>query len=137
MNYIDIFEYLNAHSLSLRLVHDCLNYCYLNQGTSKQIETLINKVDAGFMEMRLQFQKLTTLIKTKDRKLPSTFVVLSVDKTRSKAREAVAAATQEMYNMFLSSTSISFVSSFLQNKVCDLYLLCECCKQMRGNYILI
>ena len=103
----------------------------MSHAISKQFEIVNKKLDRNLDEIKNLFKKLETLIKTKDRKYPSSFVVL----TKSRAKDNVAATTKEMYkNLFTDYISLS---SFLQNKICDLYLICECCSQIQGSNILL
>jgi len=82
-----------------------------------------------------QFQKLKNFMKSKDRKHPSAFVVFTADKSdQTKAQDAVTKATQGLYKLFLQQTNVSSsISNYLQNKVCDLYLICEHCNQTQGT----
>ena len=98
-------------------------------------------------EIVTQFQKLKKFIKSKDRKHPSTFVVFSADDSNHNNKnhnhnsnnktDAVTKVTKGMYELFLEPTSTSSLSHFLQNKVCDLYLICESCNQIQGNTNLV
>lgn len=83
-----------------------------------------------------KFKSLNKFIKSKDRKHPFSFVVFIDEndkKSSTKAKDAVVRATQGLYELFLQPTNMSFVSDFLQNKVCDLYLICESCNQIQGR----
>ena len=92
-----------------------------------------------------QFQKLKNFMKSKDRKHPSAFVVFTADKSdtvvfkadnsdKKIAQDAVTKATQGLYELFLQQTNVSSsISYYLQNKVCDLYLICEHCNQTQGT----
>ena len=81
-----------------------------------------------------QFQILKIFMKSKDRKHPSAFVVFAADKSDTKAQDAVTTVTEGLYKLFLQQANVSSsLSYYLQNKVCDLYLICENCNQTQGT----
>ena len=123
------------------MVHRDLQSVYVGQGLSNQLRVMRKDI----YEMATQFQKLKKFIKSKDRKHPSTFVVFSADDSNHNNKnhnsndktDAVTKVTKGMYELFLEPTSTSSLSHFLQNKVCDLYLICESCNQIQGNTNLV
>ena len=123
------------------MVHRDLQSVYVGQGLSNQLRVIRKDIS----EIATQFQKLKKFIKSKDRKHPSTFVVFSADDSNHNNKnhnsndktDAVTKVTKGMYELFLEPTSTSSLSHFLQNKVCDLYLICESCNQIQGNTNLV
>ena len=125
------------------MVHRDLAPRYVAQDLSNQLRVMRKDIS----EIVTQFQKLKKFIKSKDRKHPSTFVVFSADDSNHNNKnhnhnsnnktDAVTKVTKGMYELFLEPTSTSSLSHFLQNKVCDLYLICESCNQIQGNTNLV
>jgi thermostable 8-oxoguanine DNA glycosylase len=101
---------------------------------SNQLKVEIQDLNRKLDEVMEQFQKLKNFMKSKDRKHPSAFVVFTADKSGTKAQDAVTKVTQGLYELFLQQTNVSSsISYYLQNKVCDLYLICEHCNQTQGT----
>lgn len=115
------------------MVHRDLASKYNSQELSNQLKGIRQNIS----DILQQFQKLKKFINSKDRKNPSTFVVFTADKNNSKAKDAVTNVTKSLYELFLQPTNISAISHFLQNKVCDLYLICESCNQIQGRITVI
>lgn len=112
------------------MVHNKNQGIYLHQKQCNKLDALENKLDQ-------QFETLKMFIESKDRKHPSTFIVFSAEKSTSKTEDTVIKATKQLYELFLQDTNVSSLSYFLQNKVCDLYLICESCNQMQGRTTII